>query len=574
MERARTLRSVTALALAAAALGAVAALTGASPAWAHAAAVGSLPADGAEVAEPPADVRFLFDAPVVPVGPGVRVFDALAQRIDLGPRATGDATAVAARLPPTLPSGVYVAVYRVASEDGHVLEGSATFTLRPTAAAVAPVDEDEVARATEAVTAAVRGARGEAAVGAIASLLRTITYVTALLALGAGLFALLVAREPRDRELAWRPVRPAALATIAVTLVALPVQALLLVGLDRVPLATVVADLWAVPSTRAVTVRLVGALVLVALGRGVAAGPGAALLLASFVLDGHQFDAEPNEVLRLADTIHLATAALWVGGVVVLAMVFAARHRDREGMPTASAAALVTRFSGFAVVSVAATLLSGVVMAAILVGGVSAALASLYGRVFLAKLAFVGSVLVVAAYNRRTMVPLLEERSTMTPDAEDRAWRRLVLTVRGEAVMLLGVLVVTGALVAQEPPVAPGAAAVSVVATVDAGLAVDLTLDPARVGRVTVHVHALEPDGRPSERVASARLDAWSPPTPALPDGPPAPLPIELAQAGVGHWIASTPVFDRPGTWRVDVTLALASGREVATRASIEVARR
>jgi copper transport protein len=572
--RARAVRTAAGVLVAAIALALPAA-----PALAHAAFVASLPADGAEVVGAPDDVRFVFDAPVVPVGPGVRVFDASARRIDVGPLDTGDPRVVAARLPAEVAPGVLVAVYRVASEDGHVLQGSATFTVRPPAvedaAPVEPPSRDELDRITSEVVTEVADPRGEAAVGVIAALLRTVTYVTALLALGAGIFALVVAREEAHRELAWRPVRPAALATIVASLVALPVQALIVVGLDRVPLMTVVADLAAVPSNRAVVLRLVGATVLLVLGRGLRAAPGAAMLLASFVIDGHQFDAEPNWLLRLADTIHLATAALWVGGVVVLAMVFAARRRDPVAMPTSSAAALVTRFSAFAVVSVAATLLSGVVMAGILVGSVQAATSSLYGRVFIAKLAFVGLVMAVAAYNRRTMVPLLEERGELAPEAEDRAWARLVTTVRGEALMLAGVLIVTGLLVAQEPPVAPGSGATTVVVTVDEGLELDVTLDPARVGRVTVHVYARETDGRASERATTAVLDVYAPPTPALPEGPPEPTDrLELAGAGVGHWIASTERFDRPGTWRVEVMVGLADGSVVTADLAIDVTRR
>jgi copper transport protein len=580
-------------------------LASTQPAWAHAALVGSLPADGAVVADAPEEVRFLFDAPVVPVGTGVRVFDADARRVDLGALDAGAPDAVAARLPGGLGPGIYVAVYRVASEDGHVLQGSASFTVRGPAVVPAPTGPvpgdpdvggeaagDAAASGSDGVTGrgtaieereriaaevvgAVADARGEAAVGLVAALLRTITYVTALLALGAGIFALAVARDERHRELAWRPVRPAALATIAATLVALPVQALLLVGLDRVPITTVVADLAAVPSNRAVVLRLLGALILLVLGRGLRAAPGAVLLLASFVIEGHQFDAEPVALLRLAATIHLATAALWVGGVVVLAMVFAARRRDPDAMPTRSAAGLVTRFSGFAVVSVAATLASGVVMAAVLVGSVEAVLGSLYGRVFLVKLGFVGLVMAVAAYNRRTMVPLLEERGERSPVAEDRAWARLVTTVRGEALMLAGVLVVTGALVAQEPPVAPGAGSRTVTASVEQDLEVDLTLDPARVGRVTVHLYVLERDGRPSERAERARVALFAPPTPALPDGDELPVGvIDPAPAGIGHWIASTELLDRPGPWRVEIELVLTDGARTVVPLEVRVERR
>lgn len=553
----------------AAALLALAVLAGtAGAAAAHAGLVGSDPSDGEVLATAPRAVRLTFSGPVVPVGPGVRVLDARARRVDAGPLEGLGAAVVGVRLPTALPPGVYVTTYRVASEDGHTMRGAVTFTVA-SAGATDPSGSAGAATAavTERVLAIVDARRGEAVVATVGSLLRTGTYLTALLAVGAVLFATLVARRDAHREIAWRPVRPAALATVAMTLVALPVQLVALVGLDRQPVARALAELAAVPSSRAVLLRLVAAGLLVLVGRRwVLALPAAFLVLASFVIEGHQFDVEPNEVLRLADTVHLVTGALWVGGVVVLAMVFAARARDPAAMSTRQTGDLVARYSGFAVVSVGATLFSGTVMTGILVGDPREVLTTTYGRVLVAKLAFVGLVLALAAYNRLRLVPLL--RSEGGPD-DDASWARLVTTARGEAVLLLGVLAVVGLLVVQRPPVAPSAVGtVASAPLVDAAVAVtvDVVVDPAVAGRNVLDVYALERSGRPAGAVRDARVEATARGAGAAPV-----VPVPLSPAGPGHWSATTDALGSAGAWRLTVVLTLVDGREASATVDLEV---
>jgi putative copper export protein len=64
-----------------------------------------------------------------------------------------------------------------------------------------------------------------------------------------------------------------------------------------------------------------------------------------------------------------------------------------------------------------------------------------YGRALVAKLAFVGVVLVIGGYNRQRVVPAIAERN------DPAAWRHLRVTCVAEAlVMALGVLLMTAAM--------------------------------------------------------------------------------------------------------------------------------
>jgi len=171
-------------------------------------------------------------------------------------------------------------------------------------------------------------------------------------------------------------------------------------------------------------------------------------------------------------------------------------------------------------------------------------------------------VLAVAAYNRRRMLPLL------APGAEDdeRAWRRLVTTVRAEAGLILGVLVITGVLVAQDPPASPAAVELRASAVVAGTTVVDLVVDPARVGRATVHVYVSAPNGLPEDGV----LDLVASATP--PEGERS-VALPLAPAGRGHWIASTEVFDVAGTWRLRLVIVRDTGASQTVVIDVPVAR-
>ena len=107
--------------LAAALLGAVA------PASAHDAAESSSPAAGSTVPVPPAKVSITFNKNPLAIGAQVVVTDAAGTAWADGPVEIVDNVA-SERLKPGAPAGLYTVDWRVASSDGHPIEGSFTFT--------------------------------------------------------------------------------------------------------------------------------------------------------------------------------------------------------------------------------------------------------------------------------------------------------------------------------------------------------------------------------------------------------------------------------------------------------------
>ena len=171
----------------------------------------------------------------------------------------------------------------------------------------------------------------------------------------------------------------------------------------------------------------------------VAAVVGAVLLVVAFVPTGHSAVTEPRVLVVLSTLAHVAAAALWVGGVLFLAVTLARRARLREPL---RAAPVALRTSTLAVVGLTVVALAGSALAWAELPDLGALFSSTYGRVLLAKLAAVGAAAGVGAYNHRTLLPLV----TVDPDGAGAQSLRRVVRVELAAMGL--VIALTGGLVA------------------------------------------------------------------------------------------------------------------------------
>lgn len=556
----RILRTLAGLVLAVLVGGLV--LAGSTPALAHAVLVEAVPADRSALAGPPDHVRLTFSEPVAVAAGGLRVFDAEAERIDLGPMAGDDPTVVAVALPPDLPDGGYVATYRVTSADSHVVAGVLTFTVG---------DAQEVG---DELVAELFGGAGSGLPGVLGPVLRGLGYVATLLAAGAIVIAVAVLRRDDDRARARRVARAAAAAGLALAVLAVPVQAAAVTGEGLVGSLTAGAfgGVMTTSFGTATMVRLVGlVVVLVGWRRGAArswaraAVPavGAALVVASFLLDGHQRSMEPTVLLATADAVHLVAAAVWFAGLVLL--VPALRRPETDASP-ADAAGVVARFSSLALVSALAVLAGGVAMSSVLVGSPSALTSTAYGRTLLVKLGAVAVVLLLATVNRQRLVPAIVRRDREA--GADAAWSRLHHTVRAEALLVVGVLLVTGALVSQRPAAVEAGltGSLQTAAPLTDELTVDLVIDPNRAGRNTLHLYVVESTGRPTDTVEELRLELTYVPE-AI-----GPIELELFPVGPGHWTGTVDALAFPGSWEVRVVAAVGRFEDASVTLPVTVA--
>ena len=158
-------------------------------------------------------------------------------------------------------------------------------------------------------------------------------------------------------------------------------------------------------------------------GRGaVPAGFAAVLLLAPA---GHAATAQPVFPAILVDELHVMSAGIWAGGVLVLATL-----RPPDGWRSPGGQDLLTRFGRVAMVAFAFTALTGLLRATEEVTGFTDLWQTAYGIVLVAKSLGVLAMLALAAVT----------------------WRRGVPVARSDALMALAVMVATGLLAAFPNP--------------------------------------------------------------------------------------------------------------------------
>ena len=608
----------------------------APPASAHAALSSTAPADGDVLASAPDVVSFTFNEAVSATSGALRVFDGDGTRVDDGVQDQPSPEQVSVGLR-DVSDGGYLATYLVTSADGHVVRGATTFQV----GAGAAVDD---------ATAAALFAGGEGTVGIVATAIRGVDLGAALVAVGALVAGAALVVTARQRRIALATADLAARVGVVAALVTVPVQAMAASGLGAAALVSgaVLGD--AVTSTVGVgaltrvvglvlvlaTVRLVRAAAASSAATSDRAGPArrpvavgvagaATLTLGSLLLDGHTRTVEPAAVMLLGDAVHVAAAAIWAGGLVVLARVLWSsdqttreatdrdlaattsdpRVSDRVSDPMSAGAAgpgrsgaagapgtstgtgvmvdrggtgsdrprmvpdddaaatatLLARWSGLALWSMLALVAAGSAMSWALVREPRALVTTDQGWALLVKVGLVAVVLVVAAWNHWRLVPAVVAHG---PD-EEAARQQLRGSVRLEVVLLALVLVATSVLVTLRPAAAEAGisgAFDTVVALAD-DTDLNLVVDPNRAGANQVHVYVLDETGRPVGDVEGVTMELVQV---AEDVGP---LRRTPRPSGPGHWILSGSELAIPGPWEITTIVGIDEFTE--ERATVEV---
>jgi copper transport protein len=270
-------------------------------------------------------------------------------------------------------------------------------------------------------------------------------------------------------------------------------------------------------------------------------------------LSGHPSIQSPVALLFPANVAHVLAMAFWLGGLVALLFILpgATRRLDRADRGRLLAAVL-SRFSQVALISVAVVLLTGLIQAYVYVGVPGDLLDTAYGRAVLVKFLLLLLVVAIAAYNRRRSVPRVN-RIAAGGEAPGRAGVLLRRALRGEVAILLVVLGVTSALAAYAPPISVQAGPFSGDAT--AGPArLEMTVDPAKVGANQVHLYLF--DARSGAQFTRSKEVTV---TASLPEEDIGPLPLDLRPSGPGHYIAPDVALGVAGEWTLQVSVRVSA---------------
>ncbi|MEV6816491.1 CopD family protein, partial [Micromonospora sp. NPDC051296] len=430
-------------------------------------------------------------------------------------------------------NGTYLVTYRVISADSHPVSGAFTYSVG--APSEPPVDTGNDSRADPVVSAAIKVAK-------------FVGYAGLLLVVGPALvLALLWPRRLSRRgpaRLAWTGLGLVALATVAVTLLQVPYtngggpfditgeglsltlgSAFGAAHLVRLGLLAAAAFL-----LRPLLAGPVGRTDLVILG----VLAGGALL--TWPLAGHPAASPAPAVSVVVDAVHLGSMAVWLGGLVMLAVFLLPRADERE------LGAILPIWSRWAALAVSALLLAGIVQALIEVATPAALVSTQYGRLVLAKIGLFAAVIAVAAYSRY----LVRKRIAASRPAPVR---RAILAELAITAIVLGV----SAVLVQTPPARTASADV---AALDSGsfstrvnsslYSLQIEITPAERGNNSVHFYAYTLDNRPQPVVE------WKA-TVALPSAGIEPIDVPLLPLTDNH---ATGEISLPaaGEWEMRVT--------------------
>ncbi|MGH3111735.1 MAG: CopD family protein [Gaiellaceae bacterium] len=509
----------------------------ASPAFAHATLIDTSPAHGAVLEQAPEVVRLRFDERVGLVPTSVRVYDSDAQRVEVGDAEQPTDGVVEVRLPGDLAEDTYTVAWRVLSEDSHPIRGAFVFSVgEPVRGGVGVAEQilDEDA--------------DSAPVDWSLWLVRFLGLALVLACVGGAAVLAFVVDTPTTRARAlWLALGGSAalLAVDSLALIALTGVKVAGLGLgdvfgysaSREVLETSFGQVWL---ARTVLAAALAAVALVAARRKPERWLVASVLLAFSIgvtpaLSGHA--RVEGALAVLSDAVHVTAAGIWAGGLAFLALLLVEAGGDRWSR----AATVVPRFSLLAVGSVIALVASGVVNGLFEVGSLAALWETTYGQLVLAKMALLVPLLALGAFNNRVSVPAL--RAAKAGPELRRRFSRAVALELGVMVAVVGV---TAALVAEPPANARGTGGTLTREGELGPFLYTLTVEPARAGRNEVHAYVLEPTGQPAQ-VDEVALTA----TLAAPEV--GPLELEATPAGPGHVVVTAAELPLTGDWTIDV---------------------
>jgi copper transport protein len=417
-------------------LAAVAALLLVPVAAAHANYLSSEPARGARLDAPPGEIRVTLSEDVDSQGSSLEVRDMAGHRLEKGPTKVENGATPVLTVPVDIPGpGSYTVTWiSLSSVDGHSTRGTFGFA----------VGDFEPPATVES--------SGATNVGGLAG--RALMYAGFALALGSLAFRFGIDPGPSPRRRLHARVLVAGTALLASGILVLVLDTKADAGLDWSALAqsqvgssllrrlvlailAVPAAVWA--TTNPTPRRLAPAAVLV----------GSCAFLSSRL--GHP--ADHGWTGTSLDFLHLVSAAVWTGGLLLMAHALAA------GAPTDrnERTRVAHRFSHVALVCVAVLVASGVVTGILVLGtSVVRDPASLmdhaYGRFLLWKIGLLAGMLVLASVNR--FVHLGEGPLPRRKPAARTPGPRMARAVALEALLGVAVLGVAALLTAGSPPYA------------------------------------------------------------------------------------------------------------------------
>ena len=406
---------------------------------AHSDFEGSEPAAGAVLDEPLDSITLRFATPVIGEGSSVVAFAQTSGVTTQGELAAESDTDWLAVFTPPLQGDLFRIVYAFRAEDGHLIEGefalnavaATTTTVATTTTTVANDGEGtlevsepvEITSTTTEVSSTSQpgdidaGAPPPALGPLSSSVIDTVNHISRL---AQNLLGMTVVGYLVFAITCWRreDILPAPRVSISVAVV-IALAGLLEIAtigrqldiafgdalshqLSRSPLITTCAAAGVAIAALSV---LTGQVTSRSSFRALLVIPCLGLLVAP-TFDGHTVSMGPRLLHALSDVVHMGSTSMWIGSVIGLAVVTRTDRQQLSVVAQRTAKALMG--------TVAAVVLSGVVMTFIIIDDLSSLTDSTWGRILIVKVVTVLIAGLIGAVHHWSVVPRLASRDVQT----------------------------------------------------------------------------------------------------------------------------------------------------------------
>jgi copper transport protein len=577
----------------------------AAPAHAHAVLQETQPVSDAIVEVSPERASVTFNEAVEIAFGALRVYDTDGERVDSGDssHSSGDHRTVAVSLEPDLPDGTYTVTYRVISGDGHPVEAAFVFHVGRPGERPQGIGETLLS-----------GGGGSGPIEqALYGVARWVLFAGIALLVGA--FSFLVFVWARSRSLLerdhetdqrfvtrWRRLAVAGWwTTLGATLAGFVLQGAVAadvsawralspsVGLElletryggvalvRLVVLVVLAGVWAAgtrtstarslwPLRRTSTAGAEAAASSIPVWASAASACLLALLAATPGLSGHAGATDPVWLNIPVDTLHVAFAGVWIGGLVILVWGAYRAAPTEASARLRTLAPVVSRFSDIALVSVGILVATGAYRTWVEVQALRAFVDAPYGWVLLTKLGVFLPLLALGAINNRVLKPRVDRAVSADADG-DSALRTLHRVTSAEIALGVVVLAVTALLVNLSPARVEAGISGPFVAEVALGANdLEIVVDPNEIGENLVHLTVTTPAGAPAEiQAMKVRF--------VMPEQDIGPLTGAGKELGPGHFVVQGNQLSVAGEWILEIEARIDKFTNEQARARVTVNR-
>lgn len=501
------------------------------PVVAHAGLKASEPAASAVLEESPEQIRLTFGEAVEISFGSIRLFDADSRLIVLPTpqHAIVDSATnrqvVQVRVPELEP-GSYLVVWRVVSTDSHPVQGAFGFQIGTRGSDLGRLQEDILA--SSSAPESIRMAMGMA---------RWLTFLGVMVLVGSMLLSTRIIGDSRVDRIIWASWFASAIGSVLVYFLQAPYALGKALGIGEI---FGLAD--EVFSTRLGIWLVIRGFILLAIGamiwrRDLHRQPVyrvlsvliATGLFATFSISGHPGMRQFSALSIGTDIVHFMCVSAWMGGLVT--MILLGRRWQAESPQ------VISWFSFTATITMPIMVATGVAQAWRMMDGLQNIFSTSYGVVLSVKVALVLVAIGAGAKARQVF-------KSKKVDSQDLTKLRFSRTIAVEGAIGVVVLAATAVLVSV-PPLSVNSAEPFAKTLVQANVIADVTITPARVGEVELHVVFSPPGGAlQSIQTMTAQISTV--------DGEIPPIPVEVELAGTNHFQGRL-LVPRAGEWLLEL---------------------